>query len=79
MDSRSAREPKPAASADPADDAVLGGIGDLYVPCRGAYLSFTFPIAISLKPNVPLTYQVRAYSQVPSCHYNLAITVEQLM
>ena len=59
--------------------APLGGVGDLNIPCRGANWSFTFPITISLEPNVPLTYQVRAYSQVPSCHYNLAITVEQLM
>lgn len=38
------------------------------------------PLTVSLKPNAPLTYQVRA--DIPpssSCVYNLAITVEQLL
>ncbi len=40
--------------------------------------SSTSPVAISLKPRVPLTYQVQLAGLQP-CQYNLTIIVEQLL
>jgi len=56
----------------------LGGSGNLAIFCREANWQWTPPVVISLKPQVPLTYQVSDIS-ASGCQYNLVITVEELL
>jgi hypothetical protein len=51
--------------------------GNLNVLCGELLVQGTPPVVVSLKPQVPLTYQVEG-SGAPTCQYNLAITLEQL-
>ena len=51
----------------------------LQIACNQASWLSAPPITISLKPQVPLTYQVIAGGGSRPCQYNLAITVEQLL
>jgi hypothetical protein len=57
--------------------APLGA--NLNVLCREINWQWTPPMTISLKPQVPLTYSVVSPNGAPTCRYNLAITVEQLL
>ena len=51
----------------------------LQVPCNQASWVSAPSITVSLKPQVPLTYQVIANGNPRGCQYNLGITVEQLL
>lgn len=47
--------------------------------CGQPNVSWMPQAVVSLKPDEPLTYYVEGGSPIPSCIYNLAITVEQLV
>ena len=58
--------------------ATLSGSGNLNVFCNEVNWQWTPPITISLKPEVPLTYQVQDIA-ASNCQYNVVIVVEQLL
>ena len=59
--------------------ASLEGNGTLVLPCKEASWFSAPPFTVSLKPQEPLTYQVKASTGAPGCQYNLAITIEELL
>ncbi len=59
--------------------APLEGYGTLELPCAAASWFSAPPFTVSLKPQEPLTYQVKASTGAAGCQYNLAIIVEQLL
>lgn len=56
------------------------GLDGIAILCSGKTWYQTAPITVSLKPQIPLMYEVLGSNNgTAGCQYNLAITVEQLM